>query len=330
MSEDEEARQRPSAPIIEEFKGLNNRIDPTRLGLTWQLEASNVLCDDAGYLVRRPGWTEVALDIKDAHAARDGRLLAITTADALVEVLADGATNTLAIGLTGGPFQWAELGYALFLLSPTAKWAVYPDRVLAWGALCPPPVDPSLEGLGDPVYYPPPDGKILAARRGQLIVGASEPDLDRAVLYFSRPNYPHEFCLERDFLMVPGRLTVLATIFEFLLVGTDRAIYLEEPDGGLRQVADYGALSCGATHDDRGAVYLWTERGLCRMTGEFENMTDPALVPQLRERGTLAILPWRGAAYAVIQQTGAVRQRSRSAAHNPPAVATSRAQGITI
>ena len=30
------------------FKGINNRIDPTRLGWESQLEAVNVLCDDAG------------------------------------------------------------------------------------------------------------------------------------------------------------------------------------------------------------------------------------------------------------------------------------------
>ena len=317
------------SPIIEGFKGLNNRIDPTRLGFEWQLQADNVLCDDAGYLTRRPGWVETATGISDAYGARDGRLLAITTADALVEVAADGSVQTLATGITGAPFQWAELGYAVFLRSATARWAVYPDRVLEWGALCPLPVEPSGE-LDDPVYYPPPAGTHLAARRGQLVVGADEPTLDRAVLYFSRPNYPHEFCLERDFLMVPGRVTVLATVFESLLVGTSRAIYLETPDGGLQQVADYGALPLGTTHDDRGAVYLWTERGLCRMTGEFENATDAVLVPQLRERGTLALLPWQGSIYAVAQQTGAIRPRQRTAAHTPLAIATTHDQGVVI
>lgn len=317
------------SPIIEGFKGLNNRIDPTRLGFEWQLQADNVLCDDASYLTRRPGWSAVTTDIRDAYGARDGRLLAVTTADALVEVAADGSVQTLATGITGAPFQWAELGYAVFLQSATARWAVYPDRVLEWGALCPPPVEPSGE-LSDPVYYPPPAGDYLAARRGQLVVGSDDPALDRGVLYFSRPNYPHEFCLERDFLMVPGRMTVLATIFESLLVGTSRAIYLESPDGGLQQVADYGALPLGTTHDDRGAVYLWTERGLCRMTGEFENTTDAVLVPQLRERGTLALLPWQGSVYAVAQQTGAIRPRQRTAAHVPPAIATTHDQGVVI
>jgi hypothetical protein len=323
-----EEAERSSAPIIEGFKGLNNRIDPTRLGLTWQLEAGNVLCDDAGYLVRRPGWVEAALDIKDVHAARDGRLLAITAADALVEILADGATNTLATDLAGGPFQWVELGYALFLLSPTAKWAVYPDRVLTWGALCP-TSDPTAYPLGDPLYYLPPDGALLAAYGDRIALGAVEPALDRSVVYFSRPGYPHEFCLERDFFMVPGRLTLLAEAQEELIVGTDRAIYLDAPEAPLRKVADYGALPCGSALDDRGKTYFWTERGLCRAP-PFENVTDEALVPTLRRAGTVGLLPFQGGMYAVAHQHGALRDRSRAAPHAPPALVESRLQGVVL
>jgi hypothetical protein len=49
-----EPQQAPQWPRVDAFKGLNNRIDPTRIGLEWQLQADNVLCDDANYLTRRP------------------------------------------------------------------------------------------------------------------------------------------------------------------------------------------------------------------------------------------------------------------------------------
>lgn len=115
------------------FKGLNNRLDPTALGLEWQLEASNALCDDASYLVQRPGSATYLSNVADIHGTDDGRLFVVDTSDTLFEVASDGTTRTRATGFSGAPFQWAELGYALFALSEATAWCIYPDRVVAWG-----------------------------------------------------------------------------------------------------------------------------------------------------------------------------------------------------
>jgi len=325
MSEESE---RQPAPIIEGFKGLNNRIDPTRLGLAWQLAAENVLCDDAGHLTRRPGVNEFLSGFTDIYGTRNGRLLAITTSDALVEIIEAGEILPLHAGVVGGPFQWAELGYAFFLQSKVASWAVYPHRVIQWGSLCPPPPAVAYP-LSDPISYPPPVGEVICSRRSQMVVGVWEPERDRSVLYFSRPDYPHEFRLEKDFILVPGRVTMLANLAQGLVIGTDRAVFIDPIDAPLERVADYGVPVGALAHDDLNRVHFWTERGLCRAF-PFENLTDKALAVHQRECVTAAIFPYQGSTYAVVHQYGGITTKQLSRPYTPYPISTTYTQGISI
>lgn len=322
----------PQAPptIVQGFRGINNRLDPTALGLEWQLTAENVLCDDAGYLTRRPGVETFLSGYKDVYGTRNGRLLAITTGDALVELTEAGETVPLHTGVTGGPFQWAELGYALFLQSKAASWAVYPDRVIPWGSLCPSPPAASYP-LSDPISYPPPVGDVMGARRSQMIVSVWENDRDRSILYFSRPDFPHEFRLEKDFLMIAGRVTVLAAVSRGIIIATDRAIYFDAVDAPLERLADYGAPVGASVYDDRDFVVFWSQRGLCRIPGKerlFENLTDQALVAQQREQVTAGILPLQGSTYAVVSQSGPLVPKQLTRPYNPMDISIIRTQGI--
>jgi hypothetical protein len=314
--------------IVQGFRGLNNRLDPTALGLEWQLTAENVLCDDAGYLTRRPGVEAFLSGFTDVYGTRNGRLLAITTDDALVELTEAGETIPLHTGVTGGPFQWAELGYAFFLQSKSASWAVYPHQVIAWGSLCP-ALPATTYPLTDPISYPPPVGDVICARRSQMVVGVWEPERDRSVLYFSRPDYPHEFRLEKDFVLIPGRITMLSSLAQGLVIGTDRAIFVDPIDSPLQRVADYGVPAGGMAHDDLNRVHFWTERGLCRAF-PFENLTDKALVPQQREQITAGIFPYQGSTYCVVHQSGAVAKKQLTRAFIPKAVETTYANGVTL
>ena len=118
---------------IANFSGINNRVDPAKLGLEWQLVAQNTLCDNAQYHVVRPGYIEFLSDAVDAYGTDDGRLFSVTSADVLLEVASDGSTRQRSLGFTGAPFQWTELGYAIFAMSESTSWIIYPDRVVAWG-----------------------------------------------------------------------------------------------------------------------------------------------------------------------------------------------------
>jgi len=321
------AEPQASPTIVQGFRGLNNRIDPTALGLEWQLRAENVLCDDAGYLTRRPGMDSFLSGFKDVYGTRNGRLLAITIGDVLVELTDTGDVLPLHTGVTGGPFQWAELGYALFLQSKAVSWAVYPDRVILWGSLCPAPSMASYP-LADPISYPPPTGEVIGARRSQMVVSVWEPERDRSVLYFSRPDFPHEFRLEKDFLLIAGRVTLFASLAQGLVIGTDRAIFVDPIDSPLQRVADYGVPVGAMAYDDLNRVHFWSERGLCRAF-PLENMTDKALAVQLREQVTAGILPYQGSTYAVVHQSGPVLPKQLTRPYTPYTL-TTMTQGVSI
>lgn len=316
-----------SFPRVDEFKGLNNRIDPIRLGLEWQLQADNCLCDDAKFLVNRPG--QVALPgsgYLDVYGTRDGRLLAIDSSNQLVQLDAQGFATVLQTGVTGAPFQWAELGYALFLMSTTARWAVYPDRIITWGSLCPTATD--TYPLGDPISYPPPIGDVLGTRHDRIAVSVWEYDRDRSVLYLSRPGFPHEFRLERDYQIFAGRITMLADTSAAFVIATDRAIYLDPYDAPLRRVAEYGVPLGGLVNDERDIVYFDSERGLCKAP-PFENLTDGHFVTQDRQTTTAGMLYWQGSRYAVVQKSGAETTRRSGRPYEPLTVFTVGTIGLT-
>lgn len=300
---------------VDGFKGINNRIDPTRLGLEFQIQAINVLCDNAKYLTRRPGIKAVTDGIKDIYGTHNGRLLAIDDIDQLIEFHTDESYTVLMTGVTGAPFQWAELGYAFFVQSNIARWAIYPNRLLAWGALCPTSSAVTYP-LGDPISYPPPIGNIFCAWRNQMVVGVWEPDRDRSVLYLSRPDFPHEFRLDRDFIIIPGQVTLLDSVSSGLVIGTDRAVFVKPIDSQLQKEADYGVPLGASVHDDRDKLYFWTQRGLCRAF-PFENLTDSNLVVSLREHATAGILPYQGSTYAIVNQTGALKSNQITKAYVP-------------
>jgi hypothetical protein len=326
--------------VVNGFKGINNKIDSVRLGLEWQLQADNVLCDDAGFLVRRPGvQTFKASGYSDVHGTRDGRLLAITTGDELVELNDAGELTLLYTGVTGAPFVWVELGYALFLMSTMAKWAIYPDRKIIWGSLCPDiptytdgtlTSDPNIaiDLLGDPISYPPPYGDVLSTRRSQIAVASWEPDQDRTAVYFSRPDYPHEFRLLNDFQLFAGRVTLLAEVSQGLVIGTDRAIYIDPIDSPLVRVADYGVFYGSKINYDQDTVYFWTERGLCKYP-KFENLTDKQLAVTGRINTTAVIFPWQGSEYAIVSQSGTTILNQRAKSYEPMTISSVNTQGIT-
>lgn len=290
-------------PKVEAFKGLNNRIDPIRLGLEWQLQANNCLCDDAGFLIRRPGQiVSKNAGYKDIYGTRDGRLLVIDSSDQMIQIDNSGEIQVLHTNITGAPFQWAELGYAIFLLGNGFNWAVTKEEAIPWGSLCP-AISAASYPMGDPISYPPPTGNLISVLRSQIAIAVWEPELDRSTLFLSLLDYPHEFRLEKDYLLFPGQITLLADTDDDLVIGTGRSIFLLHFDGTLTKVADYGVPITIGTYDEYGVVWFWTDRGLCK-AAPFENITDKQLAITERDFVTGALLSWQGSKYAIMQQTG--------------------------
>jgi hypothetical protein len=380
--------EQPATALISGFKGLNNRLDPTALGPEWQVQADNALCDDARYLVRRPGYTAFLASMSDVFATRDERMFAVTQAGALYEVYADASYRQRATGFVGGPFKWAELGYATFALSDTAAWCIYPDRVVAWGisALPAPSVgvtagtfeagtyqiavvlvaqdgriggsvgvatlaldgsqgivahSPPVAGYSTRLYlsrsdgtdlyqaatlpgdglmtvsapmsegprletlhvYPPPLGGVIASHGNMMCVGVWEPQFDRSVLYWSKPDAPHWFEYEADYQLIAGRVTLLADVAGGLLIGSDRAIYFQQPGAFAQMLAGFGAVPDTVQHLDTGQVAFWTDRGLATYP-PLGLPSDAGIIPDNRTLASGAVLDHAGSSYYICAQRG--------------------------
>lgn len=117
---------------LRDFKGLNNRLDSLYLSPDWQIEATGVLLDNSRFFVNQMAESELATGYVDLYGTRDGRTLAVDTNDNLYDLDSFGI-RIRASGVVGGPFTWTELGTAIFCMSATHAWAIYPDRVVPWG-----------------------------------------------------------------------------------------------------------------------------------------------------------------------------------------------------
>lgn len=394
----------PTFPFIAGFKGLNNRLDPTAAGPQWLIQADNALCDDAGYLVRRPGYASFLANITDVFGTMDERLFAVTVTGALYEVYSDGSYRQRATGFVGGPFQWAELGYAAFAMSETAAWCIYPDRVVPWGIstlpepsvgvsagtfpagiyliaaalvapdgrlggsvgvaslalngsqgivahsppvsgyttclyLSPPdgtelyqaatlPGD-GLTTISAPVAegprletlhcYPPPKGGRIARHGNRMAVAVWEPQYDRTVLYWSKPDAPHWFELDKDHALFAGRPTVLASVQNDLFVGTDRALHSVDAAGNVLGLAGFGAVPDTLSYLDDGRIVLETDRGPMTYP-PLALPADAALSPDNRALATGGVIDHAGSRYFVAAMRGQVRPKVQRPPFAPLAV----------
>ncbi len=106
-------------------------------------------------------------------------------------------------------------------------------------------------------------------------------------IYYSNPYAVHLFNLEKDFIQIKGRITLLKTINnkenQFLLLSTDDNIYIYNEDS-ITKLADYGVINgsaCSINIED-GLYYFWSKNGLCRCL-PFENISSEYVVPFEKE-----------------------------------------------
>lgn len=153
--------------------------------------------------------------------------------------------------------------------------------------------------------YPAPGyGEQIAFFESSIWIAEYQPTHDQTLIFRSKPFFFHLFDLSTDYIAVPGRVTLLTDAGENLLIGTDREILLYSGDA-LSSVADYGVIpgqSCD--HDEGGAAFFWTARGLCTAS-PFRNMTDEDVSVPCGTRATLSLSRERGNQHAIVVTTGA-------------------------
>lgn len=150
--------------------------------------------------------------------------------------------------------------------------------------------------------YPPPAGSVITEHGGRLYVGQYMPEFDASAIWSSEPVSYELFRLGESFIQVPGEIRALTGYSGGLIIGTDREVLIETPEGQLVRVFDYGVprgTPIGKT--ERGAPTLWTHRGLAT-PGEqgLENQTEAVFSPQEGDAASLAVVRQDGYEKAVI------------------------------
>lgn len=146
--------------------------------------------------------------------------------------------------------------------------------------------------------FPLPAGaNIIAFWMGRLYASQHLQSEGSSVVWFSRPLAFHLFDLERDYVMVPGRVVLIAPAAGGLVIGTTERTYVYDANGALATVADYGCVpgASWAAESD-GSVLFWSQRGLCRAL-PFANLTS----------GRVSVAPGISAGLNLVERNGATR-----------------------
>lgn len=163
-----------------------------------------------------------------------------------------------------------------------------------------------------PLLSPPPTAAVqLAFWAGRAWLMEWDQAQGITIVWRSAPLAFHLFDLEAGFLAVPGRGYMLAAHDEGLIIGTDSAIHVWNGER-LTELAGYGVVpGWPSTRDpDTGAVYFWTQRGVCRAL-PFSNLTE----------GRVSVPPGLQVGASVLRRAGSVSflasLRDGGEAHNP-------------
>ena len=115
----------------------------------------------------------------------------------------------------------------------------------------------------------------------------------------------HLFNLDNDFIMVPGRVLMLAPHDDALIVGTTAKVHAYAPDGKLTELADYGVVPGKHWATDDKRTLFWTLRGLCAAV-PFSNLTERqvSVAPGVSAGGTIVRSGGQKRYLTVLQQGG--------------------------
>ena len=149
----------------------------------------------------------------------------------------------------------------------------------------------------------PADSSVIQHWKGRIYVAHHMAQDNQTVLWFSQPMGFHLFDLAQDFILIPGRITMLAPHDDALIVGTDTRIYAYNGEK-LDQLAPYGVIPGQHWAKDDGRLLFWTAHGLCA-SPPFVNLTERQIsVPPGLSAGGALLLQGGHKRYLVSLQSG--------------------------
>lgn len=297
---------------IRQFLGLRNTDRPARLPLGSLVEAQNIDIDDSYGIERRQGYTAVPglPGVTAAYGTRDEARLYVVNEGILKRVVSLDPLVTLALatGIPAGEVWWSETGEHVFC-SGAVNGIIHGDtftQYADWGSDDEQTFDAQGQTLETDeadigVSGPPPNTECVAFFEGSVWLSYFDTVEDQTFIFRSKPFFWSRWDLAGDYIAVPGRVRLLTEASRALIIGTDRAVFAYS-EGVLQGLADYGVVA-GQYGEDKGQVYFWTERGLCRAL-PFEAMTEEAVSVPCGTRACLAVTRSKGNRQAIIVTTG--------------------------
>lgn len=145
---------------------------------------------------------------------------------------------------------------------------------------------------------------VVQTWKGRVYAAQYMPNEDQTAIWFTDPLAFHLFNLNRNFILVPGRVHMLAPHDGALLIGTEARVYAYDGQK-LDQVSDYGVVPGQHWAKDDERTLFWTTRGLCSAL-PFKNLTERqvSVAPGVRAGGCLVRDGGQKRYLAVIQQGG--------------------------
>jgi len=291
---------------IKAFMGLNNVSDPMRLGMKWLVQADNVNITDTGSIVKRDGYS---LSLPGAYTGAYGTqdfsrmyltsLLGIHTAEGL---------NIYPL-TSNAPMYWAEVNENVYFNNGTDSGVIAPDNsVSLWRGA---PVSYGAGFKGDDgedfeVLFDtlPLSTSVIQFWKGRMYAAQYLASENQTVVWFSEPMGFHLFNLDSNFIILPGRVEMLAPHDTALVIGTDAKVYAYDGQK-LDMLADYGVVAGQHWARDGERILFWSLRGLCAAL-PFDNLTEKqiSVAPGVRAGGCLVRADGQKRYVALLQQGG--------------------------
>lgn len=128
---------------------------------------------------------------------------------------------------------------------------------------------------------------VIQAWQGRIYATQYMPTEGQTAIWFSEPLGFHLWNLISNFIIVPGRVHMLAPHGSALLIGTGERVYAYDGQK-IVQVADYGVVPGQHWALDGERILFWSTRGLCAFA-PFQNITEKqvSVAPGVRAGGCL-------------------------------------------
>jgi len=144
----------------------------------------------------------------------------------------------------------------------------------------------------------------IQAWKGRIYAAQYMPTENQTAIWYSEALGFHLFNLNSNFIIVPGRVHMLAPHSDALVIGTGERVYAYDGTK-LVQVAEYGVVPGQHWAKDDERILFWSVRGLCAAL-PFSNLTEKAVsvAPGVRAGGCVIRAGGQKRYLSVIQQGG--------------------------